>query len=102
MATALAEPIDAGRERLWSVWAEERARIFTPPPVLTVSQWADKHRIVPSYSAEPGHWVTDKTPYLREVMDSFNDPTVTKVVFMKCARIGATEAGLKVIGYFID
>ena len=102
MATALAEPIDAGRERLWSVWAEERARIFTPPPVLTVSQWADKHRIVPSYSAEPGHWVTDKTPYLREVMDSFNDPTVTKVVFMKCARIGATEAGLNVIGYFID
>ena len=57
---AVAVEVDAGRERLWSVWAEERARIFTPPPVLTVSQWADKHRIVPSYSAEPGHWVTDK------------------------------------------
>lgn len=102
MATALAESNDAGRERLAHVWAEERARIFTPPPVLTVSQWADANRIVPSYSAEPGRWVTDKTPYLRDVMDSFNDPGVNKVVFMKCARIGATEAGLNVIGYFID
>jgi phage terminase large subunit GpA-like protein len=27
---------------------------------------------------------------------------VNKVVFMKCARIGATEAGLNVVGYFID
>lgn len=77
-------------------------RVLPPPPKLTVSQWADLHRIVPSYSAEPGRWVTDKTPYLREIMDSFNDPAVNKVVFMKCARIGATEAGLNVIGYFID
>jgi phage terminase large subunit GpA-like protein len=102
MATALALPMDDAAERLDAVAADILAAIFTPPPVLTVSQWADAKRVVPSYSAEPGRWVTEKTPYLREVMDSFSDPAVNKVVFMKCARIGATEAGLNVVGFFID
>jgi phage terminase large subunit GpA-like protein len=35
-------------------------------------------------------------------MDAFSDPAINRVVFMKCARIGATEAGLNVIGYFIE
>jgi phage terminase large subunit GpA-like protein len=69
---------------------------------LTVSEWADRNRIVPSYSAEPGPWRTDRTPYLREIMDALGDPTVERVCFMKCARIGGTEAGLNIIGYFID
>lgn len=102
MATALAEQQDDAAIRLEEVWRQERARIFTPPPVLTVSQWADLKRVVPSYSAEPGRWVTEKTPYLREVMDCFSNPTVNKVVFMKCSRIGATEGGLNVCGFFID
>lgn len=102
MATALAERMDDATERLEALWADVRARIFAPPPVLTVSEWADRYRVVPSYSAEPGQWVTDKTPYLREIMDAFTDPTVNKVVFMKCARIGATEAGLNIIGYYIE
>lgn len=89
------------RELLAQIAREERGRGFAPLPKLTVSEWADTYRIVPSYSAEPGKWVTAKTPYLREVMDSFSDPAVNKVVFMKCSRIGATEAGLNVIGYFI-
>jgi phage terminase large subunit GpA-like protein len=90
-----------GRERLTALWAEERALAFAPPPLLTVSQWADQCRVVPSYSAEPGRWVTEKTPYLREIMDCFSDHAINRVVFMKCRRIGATEAGINVIGYFI-
>lgn len=79
-----------------------RRRHLAPPPKLTVSEWADQHRMVSSYSAEPGPWRTDRTPYLREIMDSFNDPSVNLVVFMKPARIGGTEAGLNIVGYFID
>ncbi len=78
-----------------------RRRLLAPPPQLTVSEWADRYRMVPSYSAEAGPWVTARTPYLREIMDSFSDPGVNRVVFQKCARIGATEAGLNVVGYFI-
>lgn len=75
---------------------------LSPPPKLTVSEWADRERIVSSYSAEPGRWLTSRTPYLREIMDSACDPTVQMVVFMKCARIGGTEGGLNIVGYFID
>lgn len=75
---------------------------LAPPPTLTVSQWADRHRVVSSYSAEPGRWNTGRTPYLREIMDCFNDPRVNEVWFMKCARIGGTEAGLNIVGYFIE
>ncbi len=40
-----------------------------PEPTLTVSAWADAHRILPDLSAEPGQWRTTRVPYLREIMD---------------------------------
>lgn len=75
-----------------------------PTPLLTVSEWADRHRyLAPTSSAEPGQWRTERTPYLREIMDklSANDP-VQEIVFMKGAQIGATELGFNWIGYIID
>ena len=43
---------------------------LTPDPLLTVSEWADKHRVLSSKAAsEPGRWRTSRTPYLREIMD---------------------------------
>ena len=80
---------------------EQRKRLLAPPPSLSVSEWADRYRVVPSYSAEAGQWVTARTPYLREIMDSFSEVGVNRVVFKKCARVGATEAGLNIVGYFV-
>lgn len=41
-----------------------------PPPELTLSQWADRYRMLSAESsAEPGRWHTDKAPYQREIMD---------------------------------
>jgi phage terminase large subunit GpA-like protein len=53
-------------------------------------------------AAEPGPYRTARAPYLREIMDclSVNDPT-RKVVFMKSAQVGATEAGSNWLGYII-
>lgn len=34
------------------IWREGAA----PESPLTVSQWADEHRILPDLSAEPGRW----------------------------------------------
>lgn len=74
-----------------------------PPPLLTVSQWADEFRYVSRrVSPEPGRWRTDRTPYLQEIMDCFNNPQVETIVFRKPARIGGTEALLNAIGYYID
>jgi len=82
-------------------YTEAFAEGLLPDPALTVSEWSDDHRMLSSKaSAEPGRWRTDRTPYLREIMDSLSvyDPT-QRVVFMKSAQIGGTEAGNNWIGY---
>jgi phage terminase large subunit GpA-like protein len=74
-----------------------------PPPLLTVSQWADAHRMLGTESsAEPGRWRTDRTPYLREPMDRLSptDPC-ERVVLQWGSQLGKTEAGLNWMGYVI-
>lgn len=70
-------------------------------PVTTVSDWADRHRVLSSKaSGEPGPWRTSRTPYLREVMDTLSASSpVQRVVMMFGAQIGKTEAGLCWLGY---
>ena len=47
--------------------------MLRPPPQLTVSQWADQHRVLGTRaSSEPGPWRTSRTPYLREIMDALS------------------------------
>lgn len=74
-----------------------------PDPRLTVSEWADANRILSSVSSsEAGPWRTDRTPYLREIMDSLSSTCpVNEIVFCKGAQIGGTEAGNNWIGYVI-
>ena len=74
-----------------------------PDPDLTVSQWADQHRMLSSKSsAEAGLWRTDRTPYLREIMDAMSaNDTTQKVVFMAGAQLGKTEGINNVVGYLI-
>lgn len=74
-----------------------------PDPVLTVSEWADQHRVLSSKaSAEPGRWRTSRTPYLRDIMNCLSPTSpVERVVFMKGAQVGATESGSCWIGYVI-
>lgn len=74
------------------------------PPPLRLSEWSDRYRIVPSSSsAEAGPWRTDRTPFLREILDCLsNDSTVRKVVLMKSTQVGGTEVILNWLGYVID
>jgi phage terminase large subunit GpA-like protein len=79
-----------------------RARLLSPPPKLTVSEWADRYRYVAAgTSAEPGQWKTQRAPYLRAIMDAVSDPRVERVVMQKPRRVGGTEALNNIIGYFI-
>lgn len=75
-----------------------------PDPDLTVSQWADKYRMLSNKaSAEPGPWRTDRTPYLREIMDCMSSSSpIQKVVFMAGAQLGKTEGINNVVGYMIS
>jgi phage terminase large subunit GpA-like protein len=77
---------------------------WEPPPAMTVSEWADARRVLSSKSsAEKGPWRTDRTPYLREIMDALSAMSpVEEIIFIKGAQVGGTECGLNWLGYVID
>src|ERR671918_1366105 len=55
-----------GADAIERAWREG----LKPDPLLTVSEWADRYRVLSQRaSSEPGRWRTERTPYLREIMD---------------------------------
>lgn len=76
---------------------------LTPDPLLNISEWADKYRVLSQKaSAEPGKWRTSRTPYLKEIMDCLSPYSgIERVVFMKGAQIGGTEVGNNFLGYIV-
>lgn len=78
------------------------SQALTPPPKLTVSEWADEHRRLSSEaSAEAGRWRTSRAEYQREIMDAINDPYVEDIVIMASAQVGKSEIVLNGLGYYI-
>ena len=76
---------------------------YTPPADLTVSEWAEAHRVLSrENSAEAGPWHNTRTPYLVEIMDAFTDPKVAKISLVASSQVGKSELELNIIGYIID
>ncbi|MBF0188587.1 MAG: phage terminase large subunit family protein, partial [Magnetococcales bacterium] len=92
------EPYD-GADEIAQAWCDG----LRPDPLLTVSQWADQHRMLSQRaSSEPGRWKTARTPYLKEIMDCISPSSpVQRVVVMAAAQTGKTECGNNFIGYVI-
>ena len=76
---------------------------WLPPEIITVSEYADKYRVLPKTSVEPGAWLTSRTPYLKEIMDNLSvySPIET-IVCMKGTQLGFTEASNNWLCYLID
>ena len=78
-------------------------KVFRPPPTLKISEWADSHRrLSPESSAEAGKWYTTRAEYQREIMDTFNDPNIQRIVVMSSSQVGKTELVLNAIAYYMD
>ena len=78
-------------------------KVFNPPPELKISEWADAHRrLSPENSAEAGQWNTTRAEYQREIMDTFNDPDIQRIVVMTSSQVGKTELVLNAIAYYMD
>lgn len=74
-----------------------------PPPDITVSEWADKCRILARNSPEPGPWRTDRVAYMREIQDNLSVHSgVEMTVLVKAAQGAGTEGLLNSVGYQID
>jgi len=76
--------------------------LIRPPPSLTISQWADKFRILSTESSsEAGKFETSRAIFQKEIMDSINEPAINEVVVLSCSQVGKTEMLLNAIGYYI-
>ena len=82
--------------------AECSLAVLPPPPKLTVSEWADRFRVLSAEaSGEPGQFRTDRAPYQRGIMDALSSPLVTTLVAMCSAQVGKTEMLNNAVGFFI-
>lgn len=90
--------------RAAELFVELQAEFLAPPPRLTVTEWAEQHRILSGKdSAEPGPYRVSRTPYALEPQDMLSaSSNVEEVVLMWGAQTSKTTIGSNWIGYIID
>lgn len=96
--------ISAARIRYRAKLVAMGLAVLVPKPRLTVSQHADRYRVLSADSGavEPGPWRTDRVPYLREIQDALGDPQYRRVVFKKSSQVGGSELGLNWFQSVVD
>jgi Bacteriophage tail assembly protein len=83
-------------------WIFHAIDILRPRVRLPVSKWAEENRILPDTNSISGPWRNNITPYLVEIMDTFSDEDVEKIVFVKPTQVGGTSAMENMLGSLID
>jgi phage terminase large subunit GpA-like protein len=75
-----------------------------PDPIMTVSEWADNFRILPSESSsEPGKYRTERMPYLEEIAFELSPQSKTpEVTVIKGTQLGFTELGNNMLFCYAD
>lgn len=89
------------REKTRRLFMRTVQKILKPMEELTVSQWAERFRILDGASNLKGRWTNGITPYLVGIMDALNDPDIRKIFFCKASQIGGTEALINMLCYII-
>ena len=87
------------RKYLVTPYQKKALEYLRPPEDISVSEWAEKYRVLDTSSAIPGPWKNSKTPYLVEIMNTFLDSDIEEIVFVKPTQVGGTEAMLNMLGY---
>lgn len=83
-------------------WHKQELSAWKPPDKITVSENADRYRILDiKTSAGLGKWKTSKTPYLEEIMNTYHDPYLEEVVFCKPTQVGGSEGLNNILLYII-
>ncbi len=77
------------------------AAALAVPAAITVSEWAEKERVVPAEtgSSHPGKWHNALTPYLVEPMNCLSSADPCSDVTLKfSAQSGKSEVGVNWVG----
>jgi len=92
----------AGRTALNRVTRDRFRRHCRPLPRLSMSQWAEKYRVLsPEATANHGPWRNDIAPYLVTIMDALSDRATQEVTFVAPSQSGKSEVLLNAMGYFM-
>lgn len=84
-------------------YQKQALEFLNPPETITVSEWAEKFRVLDSLtSAEPGPWSNKRTPYLQGIMDEFTNYETEEIIFVKPTQVGGTECMNNMLGYVIS
>lgn len=80
------------------------ATYIAPPPRLTVTEWAERHRVLSAKdSAEPGLYRVSRTPYALEPQNDLSPYSpVEEVVLMWGAQLSKSTLGNNWVGSIID
>lgn len=76
-----------------SPWTDEERDTWSVPDHLTVSECADRNRIISARkgNVEPGPYRTARTPYARGPQDALGDPAFEFVALVKPSQVGGSE-----------
>ena len=99
-----ARDLPADEARAASLLATLLAEYMAPPPRLTVTEWAERHRILSAKdSAEPGPYRVTRTPYAMEPQDALSPYSpVEEVILMWGAQTSKTTVGMNWVGSLVD
>lgn len=89
------------RQRTRNLFKTVISRELRSPEKLTVSEWAEKYRVLGSDSHFRGKWSNDITPYMKDIMDAFNDPYIQEINMCKSTQMGGTEAMINMLGWIV-
>lgn len=85
-----------------TIWTPTEKAAWKLPEKITVSECADKIRILPPDCFEPGLYHTARTPYMRGSMDAFSDPEVEEITMMFPRQFGKSCGVQNMIAYIIE
>jgi len=81
-------------------WRNKELTIWKPPDLLTISEWAEKYRVLGPPSEEKGPLRLRRTPYMVPIMNTCLMPSVETIVLCKSAQVAGTEGMISILGYF--
>lgn len=77
-------------------------KVLAPQEQLKVSEWAEKYRVLDESSNLSGKWSNAVTPYLIDIMDTFNSPYIREVYLCKGSQLGGTEVLINMLCYIVS
>jgi len=67
---------------------------FRPPPEMTVAEWAEGNLTLTKYTENKGAYSAELTPFVREWLENFRDPSVVECTLVTGSQVAKTTSEL--------